>query len=264
VIPVRNIRRDARCETARCHAIPRARDTLKSTVSTSTTYRIGLMVQRREPVRIAVPGKTLITTALALLLAGAAMNAVTAWALAVWPLPTTVDFERSRIKKNDAEPLPQDWIDAWVRRAPHSFPDEPVFIVVHERFAFRRHTLINHDPAQRNAPQWQVHIYEAGFPFRSMCGTRSIYYQLDDVPFSIVPDDYLVPLEPLPAAFIANTLVYTGALAVLLLLFRWTRTSIRLRRGRCPRCKYPLTESGTCPECGTSTGGRRWHPGSWS
>ena len=51
------------------------------------------------------------------------------------------------------------------------------------------------------------------------------------------------------ALFVGSFLVVFGAAA------RKIRGVIRLRRGLCPRCAYPLSDSETCPECGTEVTG---------
>jgi hypothetical protein len=59
-----------------------------------------------------------------------------------------------------------------------------------------------------------------------------------------------VPFGILPVGFAVNTLIYTVALGSMLFLSRATRRWIRSRRGRCPRCAYPIGTSDTCTECG--------------
>ncbi len=66
-------------------------------------------------------------------------------------------------------------------------------------------------------------------------------------------------LRPVPAPFILNSVVY----AVLLYL-PWTLTPTVRRRSRisrslCTRCKYPVRDLTTCPECGTTVPTRRAH-----
>ncbi len=63
-------------------------------------------------------------------------------------------------------------------------------------------------------------------------------------------DGRLAPLRPIWPGFAINTLFY----ATLLWLLAWgpfpLRRSLRLRRGLCPTCAYPMGESAVCTECG--------------
>ncbi len=59
-----------------------------------------------------------------------------------------------------------------------------------------------------------------------------------------------LPLGPIWPGFAVNTLLYAG---VLWLLFGGpftVRRLIRVRRGLCPKCGYPMGESAVCTECG--------------
>ena len=55
-----------------------------------------------------------------------------------------------------------------------------------------------------------------------------------------------IPIAPIWVGFAVNTLFY----AALLLLPFVLRRIIRLKRGRCPACAYPMGESAVCSECG--------------
>ncbi len=59
----------------------------------------------------------------------------------------------------------------------------------------------------------------------------------------------VLPWRPLPLGFAINTLFY----AAILWLFPGSfalRRFLRLRRGLCPKCAYPIGESAVCTECG--------------
>jgi hypothetical protein len=60
-----------------------------------------------------------------------------------------------------------------------------------------------------------------------------------------------LPLRPIWAGFVGNTLLY-AAIAWLLHLVGSgaVRRYIRTRRGLCPACAFPTGASGTCTECG--------------
>ena len=60
----------------------------------------------------------------------------------------------------------------------------------------------------------------------------------------------LVPLEPMPAGCLVNTLLWAVMLAVVQGTRVRCRERVRLRRHRCPRCAYPFGTSSVCTECG--------------
>ncbi len=60
----------------------------------------------------------------------------------------------------------------------------------------------------------------------------------------------LLPYRPLWAGIALNTLSYTALLWLLIPGPFALRRFLRLRRGLCPKCAYPMGESGVCTECG--------------
>ncbi len=58
------------------------------------------------------------------------------------------------------------------------------------------------------------------------------------------------PLEPKPLLFVTNTACYGAVLWALLGGPFALRRFLRLRRGLCPKCAYPMGESAVCTECG--------------
>jgi hypothetical protein len=69
-------------------------------------------------------------------------------------------------------------------------------------------------------------------------------------PATPIPDERLVPYMPIWHAFVVNSLIYAG---VLFLVFRGANTlrrQVRIWRGRCPNCGYPVGLSLICSECG--------------
>ncbi len=59
-----------------------------------------------------------------------------------------------------------------------------------------------------------------------------------------------LPVEPVWAALIFNTVFYAIALWLLICGPFALRRLIRVRRGLCPACAYPCGESDVCSECG--------------
>ncbi len=56
----------------------------------------------------------------------------------------------------------------------------------------------------------------------------------------------LLPLRPNWPGFAVNTLFYAALLWLPFVVWRW----VRVRRGFCPKCAYPMGESSVCSECG--------------
>ncbi len=59
-----------------------------------------------------------------------------------------------------------------------------------------------------------------------------------------------LPLHPIWPGFAINTLFYAAILWLLLPGPFALRRFLRLRRGLCPKCAYPMGESVVCTECG--------------
>lgn len=68
-----------------------------------------------------------------------------------------------------------------------------------------------------------------------------------------------LPLRPLPVGLLLNTLFYAAFLALVMGAIAALRTRHRARRSLCTRCKYPVRDLTTCPECGTAVVTRRVH-----
>ncbi len=64
-----------------------------------------------------------------------------------------------------------------------------------------------------------------------------------------------VPLLPIWPGFAINTLFYAVILWLAIPGPFALRRFIRVRRGLCPKCAYPIGESAVCTECGAELGG---------
>ncbi|MHC4317953.1 MAG: hypothetical protein ACYS1B_05355 [Planctomycetota bacterium] len=60
----------------------------------------------------------------------------------------------------------------------------------------------------------------------------------------------ILPLRPIWPGFALNTIFYAAALWLLTCGPFALRRLVRIRRGLCPACAYPLGESAICSECG--------------
>ncbi|MEE9128511.1 MAG: hypothetical protein V3T84_00710 [Phycisphaerales bacterium] len=59
-----------------------------------------------------------------------------------------------------------------------------------------------------------------------------------------------LPYRPIWLGLIVNTLLYATVLIAIMSMWAVMRSKLRLRRGRCPNCKYPIGVSEVCTECG--------------
>ena len=60
----------------------------------------------------------------------------------------------------------------------------------------------------------------------------------------------VIPLLPIWPGFAINTIFYAAMLWMLFAAPGYVRRRIRVRRGQCPACAYPVGASDVCTECG--------------
>lgn len=65
-----------------------------------------------------------------------------------------------------------------------------------------------------------------------------------------------LPLRPIPGGFAVNTVFYGATLWLMICGLFALRRFIRVRRGLCAACGYPMGESAVCSECGKPLPGR--------
>ena len=121
----------------------------------------------------------------------------------------------------------------------HVAPDEGVaaFLITEYMFRLRTGWPLRSLAGVAWTRDYQVYIYEAALPTRWHPRTPWLVYR------------------PLWLGFAVNTVFYMTILATLWLLIRVGyfyafRRVIRVRRGLCPKCAYPMGESDVCSECG--------------
>jgi hypothetical protein len=66
----------------------------------------------------------------------------------------------------------------------------------------------------------------------------------------------MLPIRPLWPGFAVNTLFYAAILWLLVPGPFALRRFIRVKRGLCPKCAYPMGEAAVCTECGKRLPGR--------
>ncbi len=71
-----------------------------------------------------------------------------------------------------------------------------------------------------------------------------------DLPWLRPPYGLPLPLKPTWPGLALNTLFYAAILWLLIPGPFALRRFLRVRRGLCPKCAYPMGESSVCTECG--------------
>ncbi len=81
-------------------------------------------------------------------------------------------------------------------------------------------------------------------------GTRVVQHGMGWGPVSLELDARIIPYRPIWRGFAINTLFYATLLWLLIPGPFALRRFLRLKRGLCPKCAYPMGESSVCTECG--------------
>ena len=76
-------------------------------------------------------------------------------------------------------------------------------------------------------------------------------------PYLLGTTGYALPFRPIWTAFAINTLFYATLLWLLIAGPFAVRRFLRVKRGLCPKCAYPMGESSVCTECGKPLPRRR-------
>ncbi len=195
------------------------------------------------------------------LLLGAVMNVAVAWGCAVWVDVGAVPPVRGL---SSSEP-PRFNFSLRARlgasRFAHRVHEEWIVFVDGYRL----------EPRPEVVPSWMLnppgagktHTIEdvRGLPALAMhCTVRKSYVgrsvpgggiRLARKPFvMLVEGCRMLPLRPIWPGFAVNTIFYAAILWPLILGPFALRRFLRLRRGLCPKCAYPMGESAVCSECG--------------
>ncbi len=101
-----------------------------------------------------------------------------------------------------------------------------------------------------------INQWRAGWPLHSLVGT--LVERGDAAGTSILVARHTlwpiaqrgIPYGPIWPGFAINTLFYAAVLWLLIPGPFVLRRFVRVRRGLCPKCAYPMGESAVCTECG--------------
>ena len=190
------------------------------------------------------------------LLAGAVVNVAVAWGCALGVLPFLPYSAHD--DHNYVDEAHSTW---WRENAPSTWEGDlasvsrvPGFGTLHLMYA----QYATEDEKRTLGSTTLVFRLFAGIPFRCLEGSSWV-----DRTAGTVRSDSLVhvsrrwwrPAGNIPLRFrwaetSANILFYTVVFVGIRLVYLSIRARIRLRRGLCPACAYPMGESDTCSECG--------------
>ncbi len=221
--------------------------------------------------------RRLLIIALFLLL-GAVVNVAVAWGCAIWSSVRDIDSDFPSAPPDDIKVhLPPGWLapshpNVSFTRQRHNVGSG--FGLRVEKFGVSEHLY----GVNIVGPDRVLHIHESGWPALALrCHSLIDYSMLDFQTRTlrpngwsggIAPSSFLsprlhnhwvvpfpaydppLPLRPIWPGSVINTLFYAGLLWLLIPGPFALRRFLRLRRGLCPKCAYPMGESAVCTECG--------------
>ncbi len=186
------------------------------------------------------------------LLAGAVVNVAVAWGAACWPR----DVYSISSKGNAA--LSVEDIAWWNEHVSPLFHCHAESAWKTREFGIEARIFMSAATTQGYVVA--IHV-ASGWPARSMSGELWETQGKGTSPRwpwrrAVVVERYgwfAIPFRPIWPGFAINTIFY----AVFLWLPFVLRRFIRVRRGLCPKCAYPMGESAVCSECGRALPSRR-------
>ena len=193
------------------------------------------------------------------LLLGAVVNVAVAWGLAWWPRSAVIIYSQ------DQKVLPSSRDVEWWNI--HVFP---LFDVdIEDRWDCRdlgveMRVFYATDSNQRTV--CVIHVL-SGWPARSMSGETWDAVMLGgQLPKwsnrrAMFAGRGFIPFRPIWPGFALNTIFYAAILWLLIPGPFALRRFLRVRRGLCPKCAYPMGDSSVCTECGRDLPKRAvaWH-----
>ena len=203
--------------------------------------------------------KRRVLTILLLLFAGAVLNVAVAWGFSLWFRPTIYFFD---IEVSQSEIM---W---WQRNTPSHFGAPPDGARVRHslggdflNLVYRGKWPDRAEYADRIRHGWPMLSLERSMwwvsPGQQRTKLGPIHKGRLQLPRFIDPWSRLLPYHVLPRGFMANTLVYAITLWLVTIGPFALRRFLRVRRGLCPKCAYPMRESAVCSECGAELPARR-------
>ncbi len=209
--------------------------------------------------------KRWVLAILLFLLLGAVANVAVAWGCVL--LANHVWSSEAMADPNPEHATPS----AWRRSVPGSWPKAPISERTHERKWFRvvQQSWHSEDPLWREAYKregildyYVLSEWRIGVPAKALSYDSHVHLAREGGPLSTtrllehaIPappgkQRLAFPAHPIWPGFAVNTLLYGTLFCVLTCLAIAVRRFLRLRRGLCPQCAYPMGESAVCSECG--------------
>ncbi len=144
--------------------------------------------------------------------------------------------------QSSSEPAAEEVLPSWAASARPSGIGPPGKVLL--RFVESRGW-----PTLAMRSEWETEG-RAGVVLASVQVTRGYLISSDRSKPWDVENPRVMPLRPIWPGFALNTLFYAALLWLLIPGPFALRRFLRLRRGLCPKCAYPMGESGVCTECG--------------
>ena len=192
------------------------------------------------------------------LLLGAVVNVAVAWGCEMWapvpPTPAGIPIEEGSDwpRRVDAEwPAPQmhetvsSWGLTWLLTYSPIVP--PRALIQGETINYGQTILQSGWPVR--ALEYEVRLVQR---HKSPDETTWIA-NAGLVPSDLVPSDHRfrrLPIRPVWPGFAVNTVFHAVTTWLLICGPFVLRRFLRVRRGLCPKCAYPMGESSVCTECG--------------
>ena len=188
------------------------------------------------------------------LLLGAMVNVAVAWGCAVWSPLAGVTIRGCEPGSNWPRPVPEGWPlpTWWQGRSGVGVDFESIAAVA---------VRPDHNELE---DVYGIAIYKAGWPYHSLGAERrmaftSMIYEWQqgyewqgsiNLRWLRSHNERPLPLKPIWPGFAINTIFYATLLWLLVRGSVALRRFLRVRRGLCPKCAYPMGESSVCTECG--------------
>ena len=184
------------------------------------------------------------------LLAGAVVNVAVAWGIARWS--DSVEIISLPFTGGGPADAPSAWL---LDNVPEWWPDKPT---VEETYRWRWFLFTVRISQVQISKVFGVSLRELrfGVPTKSLACYR--LGEIESGPWTYswrhawgrLGGDTPLPLRPIWPGFAINTLFYATLLWLLIPAPFALRRFLRLKRGLCPKCAYPMGESEVCSECG--------------
>jgi hypothetical protein len=192
--------------------------------------------------------KPRLLTVLVLLSAGALVNVGVAWSCAYWWRQIVGISSPIEPRSSQLSPTP------WRAAVPANWPQRPT-----EQVALARawYACINQAFVLEGQTTYILSEHRFGFPAKSLgcyhlaSGRLPPWSHSWSSAVQIAPrGTFPLPTRPFWFGFAANTVFYAAILWLPICALFILRRFLRIRRGLCPRCTYPMSQSSVCTECG--------------